>query len=320
MLSKARYMYRTIKHVKNKYKIKKYQYILKNDVEEHALGEAIRQNQFLYRKVNLKEPKYFYEKMLWLKYYIYNESPLVAQCYNKYEVRNYIEHKGLKNILNQLYFRCDSIGEINWDYLPPECALKVTNGYAGHVFKRADEKFNKREAIRILKDTWRRSEYIYYFSGDLFAGKTQNRIICEKLLKSNNGFKTPEDYKFYCFNGKPKFINFMCNREDSGVITKQLFTDIELNDRSELEGGCSKGTFRKPECFEEMLEIAEILSEDFPFVRVDLYENEGRPVFGELTFTPSHENTKESEIELGKLLDLSNIDSYRKKLNKRIGV
>ncbi|HVI91552.1 MAG TPA: ATP-grasp fold amidoligase family protein, partial [Dongiaceae bacterium] len=41
-----------------------------------------------------------------------------------------------------------------------------------------------------------------------------------------------------------------------------------------------------PACLTEMIRGAEILAADFSFVRVDLYEVGGKPLFGELTFYP----------------------------------
>ena len=36
-----------------------------------------------------------------------------------------------------------------------------------------------------------------------------------------------------------------------------------------------------------MLKIAERLSKPFPFVRVDFYDLNGKPILGEMTFTPA---------------------------------
>ena len=39
-----------------------------------------------------------------------------------------------------------------------------------------------------------------------------------------------------------------------------------------------------PEGMDRMIRLAEILSEDFPHVRVDMYNIEGHVIFGEMTF------------------------------------
>lgn len=289
--------------------------IIKNP-EKHAKREMKRQKQDLLRATDLENPKYFSEKMLWLKYFLYNDSPLVAQCYNKYEVRKYVESKGLKNILNELYGVWDSVDDVTWDTLPEEYVMKISNGYDNHVFKREGEPFSIKKSKETLNASKSRSKFIYVLTGDLFVKRTNQYVICERLLHSNLGFKAPEDYKFYCFNGKPKFIEFMANRE-GGSVYNEAFVDINLNDRHDLEGEAHPGTIKKPTCFDEMIDIAKILSHDFPFVRVDLYVENEKPIFGELTFTPFHNQTKQSEIELGAEIDLKNTVLYKELLSRK---
>ncbi len=285
--------------------------VLEQDTLKHAKHEVKRQKLKLLRPLNIDEPIYFSEKMFWLKYNVYNKSPLIAQCYNKYEVRKYVEKKGLGYILNELYGFWDSVDEIPWEQLPDEYVMKVSNGYAGHVFKRKGQPFNKKEATILLLKTKKRMDYLYKITGDLFVAGTAQKIICERLLHSNLGYTAPEDYKFYCFNGKPLYVEFMKNRFKDDVNDgnqsdyDEVFVDIDLNDRHELEGEASPGTFEAPPCYQDMIKIAEILSKDFPFVRVDLYVENEKPIFGELTFTPFHVQTKQSEVELGEALDLS---------------
>ena len=276
-----------------------------------------RQKQIQLRPVNIQEPKYFSEKMLWLKYFLYNDSPLVAQCYNKYEVRNYVESKGLGYILNELYGVWDSIDDVTWDELPEEYVMKVSNGYAGHVFKQKGEPFSVKSAKKTIRQTKRKYDYYYWITGDCFVGGTKQYIICERMLHSNLGYTSPEDYKFYCFNGEPKFIVFMFDRV-GGSQYNALFLDMDFNDRHELEGECSAGAFTPPACMDEMIGIAKTLSSDFPFVRVDLYVENGKPIFGELTFTPSHVQSEKSEIELGEMLQLTNIEKYKELLSKKV--
>ena len=291
--------------------------VVRKNPQRHAVREVKRQKQILLRPVNIECPKYFSEKMLWLKYNLYNESPLIAQCYNKYEVRKYIRSKGLGYILNELYGVWDSIEEIEWDKLPNEYVMKVSNGYAGHVFKRSGESFSVKNAQKVLKKTKSKYNYYYNLTGDIFVGETKQYIICEKLIQSDLGYTSPEDYKFYCFNGKPLYLEFMFDREE-GSKYNELFMDIEFSDRHDLEGESGIGDFKPPVCMPEMLAIAKKLSEDFPFVRVDLYVADNKPIFGELTFTPFHKQTEQSEVEMGDMLDLSNISNYKKILSKRV--
>lgn len=290
--------------------------IVRRNPEKHAMHEMRRQKQNLIRPVNLQNPVYFHEKTLWLTYFVYNNSPLVAQCYNKYEVRDYLIGKGLGHILNELYGVWESVEEIPWDDLPDEYVMKISNGYGNHVFKRKGQEFSVEAAKKQLRKMKDKYSYYYMNIGNLFVGKTKQHIICEKMLYSRLGRSAPEDYKFHCFNGKPMFIEFIKDRENTSSY-KSALVDMEFHDRHDLEGEASPGTIDPPKCYEEMLEIAKVLSADFPYVRVDLYDGEEHPVFGELTFTPFYKQTRKSQIELGKMLNIENIDEYKSLLKHR---
>ncbi|MBE6085655.1 MAG: hypothetical protein E7203_09455 [Selenomonas ruminantium] len=304
---------------KNKEKALYWKERIEKEPQKHAEFEMKRTKQDLIRPVDINDPIFFNEKMLWLKYFLYNKSPLVAKCYNKFEVRKYIQSKGLGDILNDLYGAWDNVRDIEWDKLPEEYVMKVSNGWAGHIFKRKNKTFDINNAKKQLVNSMERTDYMFYLSGDLFANKTEQKIVCERLLHSNYGYEFPEDYKFYCFHGKPLYLETMKNRKvdgDSSGGYEVMFLDIDLNDRCELEKGTQAGMFNKPKCYEKMVDIARKLSEDFPFVRVDLYVESDRPIFGELTFTPNHEQTRESLVELGRLIDLSDMGKYKSLLNK----
>lgn len=273
-----------------------------------------RQNVPFESHVDLQNPTSFFDKMQWLKYNIYNNSTTVARCYNKYTVREYLEQKGCEQYLNELYGVWNSIDEIPWEKLPEEYVMKVSNGYSNHFFKRANDQLDKSVAIKTLKKSMRFTKFAFRINGDMFAYKTQQKIICEKLLRSKDGYKVPDDYKFYCFHGEPKYIEVMWDRYGSSGKYNEIFVDMELKDRHDLEKEAREAEYNWPVCMDEMIAAARILSADFPFVRVDFYEENGHPVFGELTFTPYHAQTRESMTELGALIDMRRMGEYRKSL------
>ena len=172
-------------------------------------------------------------------------------------------------------------------------------------FKRNNEEFSIEKAKEQLRSTLKKSAYYFKRSGDLFTYGTKQKIICERLLHSNHGYTAHEDYKFYCFNGEPKFIEVLKDRNGCNDYKYQeLFMNIDLTDASEFEGEASPEIVEAPKCYNEMVEIAKILSQDFPFVRVDLYVENDKPIFGELTFTPYHAQTERSLIYLGEFLEI----------------
>jgi hypothetical protein len=245
-------------------------------------------SKYLYRitmgkKLNLKNPRDFNEKLQWLK--LYWQHPLVAKCADKYEVRSYVKDCGCGEILNELYGAYDDVSEINWDELPKKFALKTTNACGTGIICNDKDKLNKREVFKKLRK-WLKIDYGKYFA-EIHYSKMKPKIVVEKYLGSEDGV-LPFDYRFYCFNGEPKIILFSIDR---ATELKCGFYDIEWN-RINIENKNSKKfnnvrNMPKPECLEKMLEYAKKLSKPFPFVRVDFYNYKNEPVFGEMTFTPN---------------------------------
>lgn len=164
-----------------------WQFMAKHFPAVNAKEEMKRQKQTeLIREADIRNPIYFNEKMLWLKYHLYNKSDIVAMCYNKYMVREYVENKGLAHILNKLYFVSERIEDIPWSGLPEECVIKLSNGYYGHVFKRKDAPFDIEKAKKILRNTKRRCSFAFRISGDLFVYGTKPVYVCEKLIKAKS--------------------------------------------------------------------------------------------------------------------------------------
>lgn len=131
------------------------------------------------------------------------------------------------------------------------------------------------------------------------------KIIVEEFLEDGVGL-FPTDYKFFCFNGKPKFVEVMTNRDENHNIERHFY---DLNWQPLNYTGTEQNlVLKKPKLFDEMIRISEILSEDFPFVRVDLYEIKDQIIFGELTFTPTSGMatyfTKDAQQEVGNMLEL----------------
>ena len=273
-------------------------------------------------KINLRNPFYFNEKSLWLKYYIYNHSSLVAKCYDKYLVREYVKECGCEHILNEIYGVWDSIDEVPWEHLPEEYVLKITNGNSYHVFKTEGQKIDIDFCKNTLLIPAKRRFLIYRASGDLFALKSPQRVICEKLLRSSKSSYGLDDWKFHCFNGEPKYLRYVYDRVVANSAEKgsdkTAFMTVDLEDRTSFYKGAIDDLPLKPSCYEEMLRCARKLSKDFPYVRVDFYLFNDKPVFGELTFTPYggygkyHMHNEEALIEMGNCLNLKNISKYTK--------
>lgn len=232
------------------------------------------------KALNLNNPRDFNEKLQWLN--IYWKHPLVVKCADKYEVRKYVEDCGCEAILNELYCVYDDAKKICWDDLPKKVAVKCTHGCGFNIICTDTDSLDKTQAVNMLNG-WLKTKY-GRFAGESHYDKMKPRIVCEKYIETKDGV-FPNDYKIYCFNGKPKLLLVCCDR-DSDI--KLYFMDLEWK---LLDIGVNQNTEIKlptrPVCLDLMIEYAAKLAVPFPFVRIDFYDCNGTPILGEMTFTPA---------------------------------
>lgn len=253
-------------------------------------------------KMDLDNPQTLNEKLNWYKLNYRND--LMPICADKYAVREYIKSKGLESILVKNYGIYDKPEDINLSNLPDEFVVKVTGDSGGVVVCKNKNCLhnligNKFEFLNKDYSDYNK-EWVYH--------SIKNRLIVEEFINTKDG-KSPKDYKFFCFNGEPKFL-FVASERDTNV--KFDFFDLNWN-RLKLKQGHynSKKEIVKPAKFEEMLNICRILSKDFPHVRVDLYYENDTIYFGELTFfnmsglTPFWPH--KYDVEFGKYFDIERI-------------
>ena len=236
------------------------------------------------RKLNLKNPQRFTEKLQWYKMQYRN--PVMHQCVDKYLVRDYVKNKGLEEILIPLIGHYHSIDEVQWDKLPDRFVMKTTHGGGGlNVLVCNDKKeidFNevKRKLSfenKPVKTNTLGREWAYY-------GLQPGLVVEELLINDENPAAGMNDYKIFCYNGNPKYIVVDVDRY---IGHKRNFYDADWNNLH-IGSDCpaSDREIKKPVGFDHMMDVAAKLSEGFPFVRVDLYNNCGKIYFGELTFYP----------------------------------
>lgn len=249
------------------------------------LNSVIRYKNTFKKKLDLENPKTFNEKGMWLKLYKYNGSPVIKQCADKFKVREYVRDKGCSEILNDVISVVDDVEQINWDKLPKQFVIKWNFGCGYNLICNDKTNLDIDKAIKQLKK-WKRKKYYLYYS-EMQYKKVNKKIIIEKYLKSSSGVQ-PEDYKFFCFNGKAEYVMICSGRETGNV--KFLFFDREWKFIKINKQGMNLDddfTIEKPSGMDKMFEYADRLSKGFPFVRVDFYNIEGKIIFGELTFTPA---------------------------------
>lgn len=229
------------------------------------------------RPINLKNPKSFTEKINWYK--LYYRDPLMKKCADKYDVREYVEQRIGKEYLNDCLGIWNSVDEIDFDKLPDKFVLKPTNGSGDVLICKNKNTLNISEAKKILTQN----------KGKHFSSKTKEwayynlpyRIIGERYIESSDQNQI-KDYKFFCFDGEPKFM--FVGSERGTEHLKFDFFDMNWNWLPVTNAHEHNKNIAKPKHFDEMKEICRNLSKPFPHVRVDLYEEENRVYFGEMTF------------------------------------
>jgi len=235
------------------------------------------------KKLDLDDPIDFNAKIEWYK--VFFRPKILNTLVDKYAVRAYVEEKIGVQYLNEIYGVYNKAEDIPFDELPNMFVIKATHSSGHNVIVRDKSQLDIHKIVKQL-NKWLKTNQ-YYRKGQEWAYKdVKPRYIIEKFLKEKDK-DTLVDYKFYCFNGVPKFIDVHLDREKDH---KQGCFDLDFNilpfGKSKNYKSISEG-LKKPENLEEMVDLSKKLSENIPFVRVDFYSVNGKSFFGEMTFYPS---------------------------------
>lgn len=262
------------------------------------------------QELNLNNPQSFNEKLQWLK--LYNRSPEYAILVDKYKVREYVAKNIGEEYLIPLLGVWDYPEEINFNALPKRFVLKCNhNSGLGMCICKDKSELN----IKMVKKQLRKGlKQDYYLTGREWPYKNvERKIICEKYMEDNdNKIGQLTDYKFFCFNGYVDCV-MVCTERQSGE-PKFYFFDREWKLlRYNIRGkeAPKDFTIEKPKRMNDMFKIAEKLSKNLTFIRVDLYCCNEKIYFGELTFFPDSGFDKnllpETDIRWGNMINLKGV-------------
>lgn len=232
------------------------------------------------RRLDLDHPQDYNEKLQWYKFHWDQE--LISRCSDKYGVRGYAAEQGCSDVLNEVYAVYDRVADISWADLPAKFVMRCTHGCGYNIICDDKSKLNRwRSLMRLawwMKVNYGRKQAEYQYDS------IQPRIVCERYIETPAGF-TPNDYKIFCFQGRPRFVAIATDRSTK---VRWHFLDIEWNliDIALPEHN-QGGIPAKPACWARMLEVSVALSKPFLFVRIDFYDDNDRALLGEMTFLPS---------------------------------
>lgn len=239
--------------------------------------------------IDWKHPRDINEKIQWLKFY--GDTSQWTRLADKYAVREYIKEKGLEDMLIPLIGKWDRAEDIDWASLPNQFVMKSNHG-SGDAFICTDKS---------QIDTER---YVSYFSsllqkkfgsnmGEPHYDKIKPCIIAEQLMdctKQQIQSTSLVDYKVWSFDGKPAYVWVCFNRTKHSCDVATY--DLEWNfhpeySKSEPHYVLTDKLLPRPKSLDKILQAAAVLTKGFPVVRIDFYEVDGKPYFGEMTFTPA---------------------------------
>ncbi|MEP2060001.1 MAG: ATP-grasp fold amidoligase family protein [Maribacter litoralis] len=263
--------------------------------------------------LDLNNPKTLNEKIQWLK--LYNRTPLHTICADKIAVRDFVADKVGEEYLVPLILVTENVNDINFENLPDEPFIIKTNHDSGSykIIKNKND-VDDWDKLRSFFVNSLKSNF-YYKSKEWQYKNIPPKILVEKLLITEEG-RIPEDYKIHCFKGEPKYIqldvdrgtpNHSRNWYDVNWERTQFHWSTKLKTGGETLP--NDLNIPRPRTLDVMIELARVLSDAFPYVRVDFYSLDDTKVyFGEITF--NHDSgfrpiiPKEWDYKLGELVTL----------------
>lgn len=232
------------------------------------------------RKLNLKNPKGFNEKLNWLK--INDIHPEYTNLADKYLVRDYVTEKIGEGYSIPLLGAYRKFDDINFNELPEQFVLKCNHDSGSVKVIRAKSELTDKDIKELRKFFKGRLKINPYNIGREYPyKKIEPKILIEKYMIPDEA-REINDYKFLCFNGEPKIMYICTGRND---VRHEDYFDMDFNRvsmrSSETESDVAP---QKPVNFELMKELATKLSQGIRHVRIDFFEVGDQVYFAEFTF------------------------------------
>lgn len=230
------------------------------------------------RYLNLQTPHSFNEKIHWLN--LYDRKPDYTSLADKLRVRDYVSARIGTEYLIELLRVYDNAEDINFEALPDKFVLRTTHSSGWNIICPCKKNLDITETLKKLR-YWCSNSY-YKTSREWVYRDISPRIVCEKYVETENN--NLMDYKFFCFHGEPQFIQVDVNRFT--YHTRLFYNPMWEKQPFGLQFPLYTGEIPVPSHLEKMLEIATVLADNAPFRRIDLYAQNEKVFFGEITFFP----------------------------------
>lgn len=256
------------------------------------------------KRLNLKDPKTFTEKLQFLK--LYNRKPEYTIMVDKIKVKDYVANLIGEKYIIPTYGIWNKPEDIDIDKLPEKFVLKCNHNSGTIIVCKDKSLFDLEYSIKILSKGLNDN---YYLQGREWPYKNVDRkIFAEQYMQDeNDDYLT--DYKYFCFNGEP-YMMYVSKDRSHNATTDFFDMNYNLLDLR-MKDPNSECPPQKPVHFEEMKELARKLSKGHPHIRVDFYVINNQIYFGELTFFHNSGfgpiTPLEWDYKLGSMIDLNHI-------------
>lgn len=263
----------------------------------------IRKARSIGYNLNLDNPVTIQDKLNWLK--LYDSTPLKTKCADKIRVHEYCKEKIGEDLCIPILHIYNKVEDIKWDELPDRFVIKCNHGSGMNIIVKDKSKLNIPDAERKLK-RFMADDFAFHVGYEMHYHDIPHKIFVEEYKEDENQKDSLYDYKFWCFNGEPKFFTVSDGFGHGNMTFFNMdFTKSEL---SRTDFTPIRKDIVRPKTYNLMVEYAKILSGDFKFVRVDFYEIGGKLYLGELTFIPGcgffKYRKSEDNVRIGNFLRL----------------
>lgn len=242
-------------------------------------GEKVLREKYARIHGDLSNPITFTQKLFRRMIELHRKpNPLFTQLADKVLVRDYVRERLGDSLLVDMLWHGEDPASLPFDDLPQKSVAKTNHNCNGNILITSET--DRQKAISQLRE-WLKFNY-YWMSREAHYYHIKPQVLVEAFIDdgAENG---PLDYRFWCFHGKAAAIQVDNHTHDLNAFYDQEWKTLRLSYRS---GGTQQEVDR-PQNLQEMVKAAETLSAGIDFVRVDLYNVNGRPLFGEMTFTPT---------------------------------
>lgn len=249
--------------------------------------------------LDIDNPKTLDDKIAYMEFR--TDTSEWSRLADKVRVREYVEECGYGANLTKLYGVWENAEDVDFSILPNSFVIKTNNGSATNILIK-DKQTMDEKSVRDQLNKWLKIDYGFRTAQPHYS-HMKPLILAEEFLideKTQRAGSILKDFKFYCVNGEPKYVIVYSDRVPNSHRMKRTIYDMDWNMHQEFLGkeAVAGPEIEMPKSFDLMKEMASNLSKPFKFVRVDFYDINDSPIFGEMTFTPGMQETSNEFAEL----------------------